>query len=256
MYAEPVSLILGVDAWFSGRDLDRNDVLPVGAAGNLSHRRPHRPVDLARERSTFGAVTGTDPARWHLMGQVHGHDIAVVGPDTPPGAELRGVDGVVTHLPDAPLLVQVADCVPVLLAGPATIAAVHAGRRGVVEDVVGAAVGVMTGLGDDPGGIVAAIGPAIGGCCYEVPASLRDDLARRLPAAAATTSWGTPAVDLPTSVTTQLHLAGVRDVRRVGGCTRCDPDRRWFSHRADPTTGRQVGLVVRRSSAAPGTVAA
>ena len=255
MYVEPVSLAPGVDAWFSGRAPEAADAPPIGAAGNLSHRRPHRPEDLARTRAAFGALTGTDPARWHLMAQVHGRDVAIVGPDTPAGAELRDVDAVVTALADAPLVVQVADCVPVLLAGATAVGAVHAGRRGVAEGVVAAAIDAMVGLGDDRGAIGAVIGPAIGGCCYELPAASRDEIAGSIPAAAATTTWGTPALDLPAAVVVQLHDAGVSDVRRVGGCTRCDPDRRWFSHRADATTGRQVGLVVRRATSPSGEVA-
>lgn len=235
-------LATGTRAWFTGRDLE-HDALPVGQPGNLSHRRPHRPVDLARDRAAVAEAIGWSAGGWHLMHQVHGGDVAEVTAATPPGAELRGVDAVVTFEPDRPLVVQVADCVPVLLGGPRGVAAVHAGRAGVQREVVRHAVDRLAAGGQAPTELVATVGPAIGGCCYEVPAAMRDEVVADHPAAEAVTRWGTPALDLPAAVGEQLRAAGVAEVRRVGGCTH--EDERWFSHRRDPAAGRQVGLVVR-----------
>jgi polyphenol oxidase len=217
----------------------------IGAAGNLSHRRPHRPDDLARARAEVGAATGTEPSRWHLLRQVHGAEVAVVEGATPPGAELVGVDAAVTAETDRVLAVQTADCVPLLLAGPTAVGVAHAGRAGVELGVVAAVVDALDRLGSRPVQLRVALGPAIGGCCYEVPAAMQEAFIARHPAAAATTTWGTPALDLPATCEAQLADAGVVDVRRVGGCTHCDAQGRWFSHRADPSTGRQLGLVTR-----------
>jgi polyphenol oxidase len=256
----PLLLDAGVEAWFTGRDLERRDP-PIGRAGNLSHRRPHRPGDLARERATAGAAMGLDFDRIHLMRQCHGAGVGVVDADTPPGTEFDAVDVLVTAEHDRPLAVATADCVPLVLAGTRTIAAVHAGRLGVEADAPGAALATMRELGEDLARVQAVIGPAIGGCCYEVPEDLRRSFAAAHPAAGATTTWGTPSLDLPAAVEHRLEVAGIGDHRRVGGCTRCDGERRWFSHRADPGAGRQLGVVVRRSSDAarrprPGAVAA
>lgn len=227
----------GVGAWFTGRAARPDPA--VGRAGNLSHHRPHVPSVLADDRAAVGRATGTDPARWHLMDQVHGAGVGVVSSDTPPGAELRGVDAVVTDQAGRVLGVAAADCVPVLLAGDEAVGAVHAGRRGVQAGVVSAAVAAV------PGGVRrAAVGPAIGGCCYEVPAAMQAAVLEVVPAAEATTTWGTPSLDLPVAVTGELEEHGI-EVARVGGCTRCEPG--WFSHRLDPGAGRQLGLVVRRS---------
>jgi polyphenol oxidase len=139
--------------------------------------------------------------------------------------------------------------VPLLRAssnGPVGVA--HAGRLGVARDVLGAAVAALEGLGAPPDTVEAVIGPAIGGCCYEVPATMRDELGADHPTAVAETTWGTPSLDLPAAAEARLGALGVRSVRRVGGCTRCDPHGRWFSHRVDPTTGRQIGVVVRREA--------
>lgn len=233
----PAVLRDDVEAWFTGVS-DRPDPV-VGRAGNLSHHRPHVPGVLAADRREVGERTGTDPDRWHLMVQVHGRDVAVVTDDTPPGTELPDVDALVTSTRDRVLAVAAADCVPVLVASEHGVAAVHAGRRGAAAGVVGATLDALPG--DD---VSAVVGPAIGGCCYEVPASMQAEVLARLdPVAEATTTWGTPSLDLPAAVLAELRARGVA-ATRVGGCTRCEPG--WFSHRADPDAGRHLGLVVRR----------
>jgi polyphenol oxidase len=242
-----VELADGVGAWFTGRDT-RTDPA-VGAAGNLSHHRPHLPTELARDRAAACTRMGLSVDRLHLMRQVHGAAVGVVDAATPLGAELRGVDALVTDLADRPLVVQVADCVPVLLAAGPAVGVAHAGRRGVAEGVVPAAVAALAGRAEG-GAVRAAIGPAIGGCCYEVPAEVRDHLGALHPEAATETTWGTPSLDLAVAVRNQLEAAGAAVVTDLASCTRCDTEQRWFSHRADPRTGRQLGVVVRRAAGA------
>lgn len=246
----PVDLVPGVDAWFTGAPsadaLGAADVSDYEMAGNLSHRRPHLPSALARARAEVCAAAGIDLDQLHWMRQVHGFDVGVVTADTVPGAELRDVDALVTDRPGRALAVQVADCVPVLLAAPGgPVAAAHAGRNGVARGVVTATLEALRGLGADTGELMAAIGPAIGGCCYEVPASMRAEIGSAHPAAVATTTWGTPSLDLPRAVASTLEAAGVGTIRPSGVCTRCDPG--WFSHRADPGAGRQIGIVMHHS---------
>jgi polyphenol oxidase len=245
----PVDLGPHARAAVTGRDRDAAPPA-VGAAGNLSHRRPHRPDDLARARAAVGVATRTDPAAWHLLHQIHGAEVAVVDETTPPGAELAGVDAAVTALPDRVLTVQTADCVPVLLAGPTAVGVAHAGRAGVEHGVIPAVLAALTALGSPPSSLRVALGPAIGGCCYEVPERMRDALAAGSPAVATTTTWGTASLDLPAACEVQLREAGVPEITRVDGCTRCDADQRWFSHRADPDAGRQLGLVLREPAGA------
>jgi YfiH family protein len=204
-------------------------------------------------RSRLAAAVGVGPGDLVFMRQVHGPGVAVVGgADRGRGAHAHAdgivdVDALVTFDTDVALAVLVADCVPVLLVDPQrAVAAVHAGRGGVMTGVVFATLAAMSPPA--PGEVCALIGPAIGGCCYEVPAALAGQVAATVPAARATTTWGTPALDLPAAVDAQLRAAGVTDVRRSGGCTRCDGTR-WFSHRRAPGQGRQAGVVVRSSSA-------
>ena len=235
--------------------------------------------DVATARSEALAVIGATLASAVFMEQVHAGKVAVVGAaeqgrGTGNHADaIAGVDALVTFEPDVAVIVLAADCVPVLLADPGRgVAAVHAGRRGVQAQVAVAAVRALTRRdGTDASMVVALIGPAIGGCCYEVPGALRDEVAATWPQAGACTTWGSPSLDLPAAVTAQLVEAGVARVEHVGGCTHCKPAR-WFSHRATGggsagasgvagpagatggagwAAGRQAGIVVRRGQTPP-----
>ena len=178
--------------------------------------------------------------------QVHGSDVLSVteAADAAPPISIGKGDAIISAAPIA-LGVLVADCVPVVFAAPGFVAVAHAGRRGVELDVVGETVLALRAAGVGSGGISAAIGPAICGHCYEVPAAMRDQVSAVVPAAWASSSWGTPSLDLPGAVETQLLAHGVNVVYRSEVCT--FEDDRFFSHRrasaAGVTTGRQAGVI-------------
>jgi polyphenol oxidase len=181
--------------------------------------------------------------------QVHGADVATVDGAWPGDHSDDGeprCDALVTALPGVALGVLVADCVPVLLADSraGVIGVAHAGRRGLVAGVLANTVAAMSELGSDPVDVVAVIGPAIGGCCYEVPAQLQAAVAAAVPDVASRTSWGTPSLDLPRGAAAVLRAAGVPMVRRVNACTAQDD--RFFSYRRCGVTGRFAGVVLRR----------
>lgn len=183
--------------------------------------------------------------------QVHGADV-IVCTRAPRVDDVVGVaDALVAGRDDLAVAVLVADCVPVLLADPGArvVAAVHAGRQGLVAGVVGAALDEMVRQGAAPDRVVAAVGPAACGRCYEVPERMRDEVDAAVPGTASTTAWGTAALDLPGAVRRGLRAAGVQ-VRDVGGCTIEEP--RWFSHRGATSAapdgrprrpGRMAGVV-------------
>jgi polyphenol oxidase len=193
-----------------------------------AHPRLHQEIALlARE-------CGAAPA---LMTQVHGDDVAVVCHS----AAQPVADALITGEPAVPLVVRVADCVPVILADPAAhlLGAAHAGRRGLAAGIIPRAIERLRALGAED--IEAWVGPHICGTCYEVPASMRDEVVSSVPEAWAQSRWGTPALDIGAGVTAQLARAGVRVVS-VGGCTYEDP--RWPSFRRDgAASGRMAGVV-------------
>lgn len=200
---------------------------------------------------TLEAFAGSADASAALMHQVHGADVALVaapgeGEVTPgravPGvAGLPDVDGLVTGLPEVTLVVRMADCVPVLLADRdrRLIGVLHAGRQGLVAGIVPAGLAAMRRLGADR--LTAWVGPHVCGRCYEVPAEMRDDVCRVVPAAWAETSWGTPAVDVGAGVVAQLGREGV-EVVDASRCTREHDD--LYSFRRDgERAGRMAGLI-------------
>lgn len=194
------------------------------------------PAAVARNRQIAASYLGADALA--MMRQVHGRDVVQLTgcPDEPPSA-----DASLTSVPDLVLATQVADCVPILLADLVSgqVAAVHAGWRGVVADVVGAALAAL----DAPGAVQAWVGPAICPGCYEVSDQVRAEATDAVPEVFATTRIGTPALDIRAGVLAQLAAHDV-EAELVGGCTFESSD--LFSYRRDGVTGRQMGLIVLR----------
>ena len=157
----------------------------------------------------------------------------------------RGCDALVTSSRVVAVGVLVADCVPVLLADPVAgvVGAAHAGRRGLLDGVLERVVQAMTGQGAAPGRIRAALGPAAGGCCYEVPQELQDEACAVLPALRARTTWGTPSLDLRAGCRSVLERLGLAEVALVGDCA--IEDDAGFSYRRAQVTGRFAGVVRR-----------
>jgi hypothetical protein len=159
-------------------------------------------------------------------------------------------DALYTSGSDLALSVVTADCVPILLASPDRLAAVHAGWRGIAGRIVAA---TLEKAGGPPEAWTAWIGPAIGPCCYEVG----DDVAEQVAAASAPEAVipgpaGKPHLDLQLAVQRQLETAGVREVITVRACTQCDPERLWSYRREGKRAGRNLGFVWRAAPTMPG----
>lgn len=188
------------------------------------------------------ALEGACGVRFARMNQVHGDTVLLVEePGPAPTEPVPTADALVTTTPGLGLMVRVADCVPVLLADPATgvIGVVHAGRAGVALDVVGRTVRRMQEQGAHD--LLAWVGPHVCGGCYEVPEQMREEVAAVVPQTRAETTWGTPALDLGAGVRAQLRAHGIDPVE-VARCTR--EDDALHSYRRDgERSGRLAGLV-------------
>jgi polyphenol oxidase len=208
---------------------------------NLGDHVGDDPADVAANRSRVARELGVGEDRLVWMNQVHGTGVAVV--DGPQDGVVPATDALVTATRGLVLCVLVADCVPVLLADHETgvVAAVHAGREGVRQGVVPAALSAMASLGARARHVTALLGPAVCGSCYEVPEEMQRDVARLVPAAAVRTRKGTPGLDLRAGIAEILRTAGIPEVVQDPRCT--VEDRTLFSHRRDGVTGRQAGLV-------------
>lgn len=181
------------------------------------------------------------------MRQVHGTRIVHV---TEPDAAVGEADGLLATRAGIGLAVLTADCVPLLGVAPAhgAVLAVHAGWRGSLAGIAALALEqAHAALGIPPDAWQLALGPAIGGCCYEVEAEIGARFVDR---------WGAlPDVWQPAGRHGQLDLraanraillsAGARPeaIATVGPCTRCAAED-FFSHRAaGGQAGRQVSLI-------------
>lgn len=230
--------------WFTNRRGGVSE--PPYAELNLALHVGDDPAAVLENRRRLDSLTGGRPIVW--MDQVHGRRVAVV--DRAVEADVPETDALVTTSPDLVLAVLVADCVPVLLrgtiaegpaAGSAVVAAAHAGRRGLQLGVVEAVVSRMSSMGVQPKAMVAELGPAVCGKCYEVPTSMREEVAAIAPAARTVTRAGRPSLDLRAGLVQQLHALGISKVNVDPTCTLESPLH--FSHRRDQRTGRCAGLI-------------
>jgi YfiH family protein len=190
----------------------------------------------ASDRPRAYKVLGVDAHRIACPHQVHGHKVAVVGPkDAGRGAFTRAsafpkTDALITAQQGLPIGVLTADCLPVLIAAPAqkAIAAVHAGWRGIQQNIIGSALDKMSAHFDVEGSDVTVIlGPAIRACCYEVGEEFRD----RFPGAVKVRD-GRLYFDIAAAAEEQLYGKGVRPgaVFDSGICT-CCAQSEFFSYR-------------------------
>ncbi len=159
-------------------------------------------------------------------------------------------DALVTRSGALALTVVTADCVPVLLAGGAgELAAIHAGWRGIAGRIVPVAVERL-GV---PGDVTSWIGPAIGRCCYEVGEEVAAAVVAGLSAGPADRAaaadrvvcggpTGRPHLDLRAAVEMQLAASGVRRIRHVDYCTRCEA-RLWSYRRDGCLAGRNIAFI-------------
>jgi polyphenol oxidase len=215
------------------------------ASLNLAYWVGDEPAHVDENWRRLREVIGDAPiARCH---QVHGKAIRIV---TSTNIDERPEsDGMVTAERGILLAVSSADCVPILMtdARGERVAAIHAGWRGVIAGIAEEGVRTMASIGAKSDDLRIALGPSIGQCCFEVDNDLAHRFAREVEGSARHSRPGRPGkshLDLRAIVTDQLTRAGVprESIANVGPCTKCANDR-FFSRRADPSSGLQVSFI-------------
>ncbi len=234
------------------------------------------PARVAENRKAFFHAVGADHLRAVTLRQIHSDIVhRVDSPDRAAG-DPPGGDALFTRAPGCLLVIQTADCVPILLADPKqrAIAAIHAGWRGTVRRIAAKTLGRMQmEFGTRPQDVVAALGPSIGRCCYEVGEDVAREFHAQFPEARqwfdgpfdALASgendpnwlpWLTmmPPGHQPPPLRVHLDLiaanrailaeAGVppRQISSSGFCTACHTDL-FFSYRREGTTGRLMAAI-------------
>jgi len=206
-------------------------------------RPARRPGSETRDatRARVGAALG--PAgRLYLLAQVHGDRVVAAPWDGRPEA-----DAATAQTPGVLLGIETADCLPVLLVDPLrrAVAAVHAGWRGTTKGVAPRAVAALVERGSLPGDLIAALGPGIGPCCYEVGEELRPHFGALAAVVFRPGPRGRPHLDLREANLRQLRAAGLRaeNIHHVAECTCCPPGRYHSFRRDGPGAGRMISYV-------------
>jgi polyphenol oxidase len=248
------------DAAFEWADAPWGPKLRAQALGHVSHGWTTRPLRLRgtpdQEREGWARVAaeaGVTPDRLVRLRQVHGAAVCLADQplEGPPEADVA-----VARSPAVAMAVQVADCAPILFADTAgqVVGAAHAGWRGTEANVAGATVAALTGRWPvHVDTLIAAIGPCIGPCCYEVGGELVESFRARGWRESECHRWfvqrdGRLFFDLWQANAEQLTRAGVPGahvyVSRL--CTACHPD--WFCsyRREGAAAGRMAGYIKAR----------
>ena len=199
-------------------------------------------TSVERNWSTLQREAGVSFAR---VRQVHGDRVVVA---TAAPGPLEEADAIVSTHRGVAACVLVADCVPILIGDPRSgaVAAVHAGWRGTLAHAAARAVEALAKeVGASPGDLLAAIGPAIGPCCYEVGPDVAQAFREGICISVAEQRSGSSRLDLWLANEIVLRKAGLdrERIEVLGRCTCCDSET-FFSHRRDHgRTGRQVGFI-------------
>lgn len=254
-YLEPDKIAsLGVAAGFTTRH--EGISRPPYNSLNLGTNTFDLPHNVEGNRSILARAFGVPVERLVTVNQVHGTDLLVIDAPNPEFGHFLKLecDGIVTNQPEVLIGITVADCVPVLLFDPAksVVAALHAGWKGTVGNISRKGVQALVNVfGSDPRDILAAVGPGIGRCCYEVDAHVIDAFRgtkegyERMAEPAGEGKW---QLDLMATNRVQLLEAGLREdnIETTDVCVSCTHDL-FFSYRRDNgETGRQMGFIMLR----------
>jgi purine-nucleoside/S-methyl-5'-thioadenosine phosphorylase / adenosine deaminase len=207
------------------------------ASLNLGLLTGDAPENVAENRRRLGVAVGHPWERFCYGRQVHGARVRRAAEPPSPARPYTHEDGQATALRDAAAIVFVADCLPVLLAAPGGVAALHGGWKPLAGGIVAEGMRALREVAGD-GPVQAALGPSARGCCYEVGEEVHSHFA------AYDARRGERNLDLAAVARAQLAQEGVDVVHDTGLCTMCTTE--FFSHRRDGgVTGRQAGVICR-----------
>jgi YfiH family protein len=218
---------------------------------NLSETLWDSPARVNENRNRLLSALHLADAPLITLRQVHSNRVHIIE-DISAQWNLAEGDAIATRVESIALAVKTADCLPVLIADPANnaIAAAHSGWRGTLSRILLCTIREMQwAFGSDPSQLLAAIGPGIRACCFEVGRDVADLFKNEYPgccSANVTAGHGKKyLLDLGKVLDMQMNLAGIRPENRydLGACTCCNTHE-FFSHRAEgPAAGRMMSVI-------------
>jgi len=221
---------------------------------NLGTNTFDAPHNVQGNRSILARAFGARAERLVTVTQTHGTDLLVIDTPNPDYTHFLKLecDGLITNQPGVMIGVCVADCVPLLLLDPQArvAAALHAGWQGTAKEIARKGVEALVKMfGSNPDDILAAVGPGISGCCYEVDTPVMEAFQKNgaeVNRFARETAPGKWRLDLAKANYCQLLATGLREtnIESTPLCVSCEHDL-FFSFRRDGgETGRQMGFIM------------
>tara|TARA_B100001063_G_scaffold234020_1_gene250910 strand:+ start:3003 stop:3671 length:669 start_codon:yes stop_codon:yes gene_type:complete len=207
--------------------------------GNLAYHVGDEKTNVDKNRKNLALKYNYDYKKLVSMNQTHGNNVQIV--DLNSEKIIDDCDGLITNIKDLPLMVMVADCIPILLHDEkkGVIAALHAGRNSTFLKIVEVAINKMKeNFGTNPIDIKAILGPSIQKCCYEVSVELVNIVK---------ISFGSQFVegryiDLQAINKSILKDNGVEKIVDFTICTKCI-SKVHYSYRKNSKTGRFAGII-------------
>jgi YfiH family protein len=206
---------------------------------------------VQENRRRFMSALHLEQASLTTLRQVHSNRVHIIEDSSGQWNQSEG-DALITLVENIALAVQVADCVPLLIADPArhAVGAVHSGWRGTLSRILLQTIREMQrAFQSDPAQLCISVGPGIRECCFEVGSEVAALFDEEYPGCGLATpldAWkGKFRVDLCRALNIQLDLAGVPPENRfdLGACTCCKTDE-FFSYRAEgPASGRMLAVI-------------
>jgi polyphenol oxidase len=221
-----------------------------GSSLNLGYTHWDSPDRVNANRQRFLAALNWDPVRLATLHQIHSDRIHIIREVQDQWNQTEG-DALITQVQDLAIAVQTADCLPIIIADPEKSIAgvVHSGWRGTLARILQKTIREMRQtFSSNPANLVAAIGPGIRACCFEVGEDVAELFDREYPGCRLATPVngrsGKFLLDLPKALQIQLKHAGVKsNSHDLGVCTRCNVHD-FFSYRAEgQNSGRMMAII-------------
>ena len=207
--------------------------------GNLAYHVGDIKENVDKNRENLAIKLGYKNEDLVYMNQVHGNNVVIVNENSP--KLIDNCDGIITNTKDLPLMVMVADCIPILFYDEKkeVIAAVHAGRNSTFLEIAQiTAQKMIENFGCIPSDIKVLMGPSIQKCCYEV----NDELLKIVEISFGKEFCIGNNIDLQGINKMLLQNIEINNIQISDICTKCSNEP-YYSFRKNPKTGRFAGII-------------
>ena len=212
---------------------DKND-------SNLAFHVEDNEINVIKNRKNLALKLGYNYEDLVYMNQIHSANIIVVDENSPKLVD--NCDSIITRSKNLPLMVMVADCIPILMFDDkqGIIAAIHAGRNSTFLEISKKTAEIfIEKFSSNPEDINVIFGASIQKCCYEVS----EDLSKIVENSFGKEFVETNYIDLQGINKKQLNDLGIKNIEISNICTKCG-DKPYFSYRKDKKTGRFAGIII------------